>query len=68
MKLPHFVPADWPFTCSECDEVQPCDALKMVYYERVSQGGRVRQVRRVYCKDCGEFLLDSLTMGSWEVT
>jgi hypothetical protein len=61
MDRPHFVPADWPFDCSECRERFPANSLMMVYRERTAPDVLTKKVvttTRHLCEECGKLLLE----------
>lgn len=63
MERPHFVYANWEFTCSECDEVFPANTLMMVHRERLAPricGLGVKPSTKYLCEACGKLLLESL--------
>lgn len=59
--MAHFVPANAPFTCRECDEEQKADALVMHVTKREPKGaiGSFSRTTVPLCYDCGVLYLES---------
>ena len=59
---PHFIRADFSFTCSECLERFPINSLLMVYRECLAAAPLLMGVRpatKHLCEECGKLLLES---------